>query len=203
MHRLKCYDNFMFSVVVNLSNRHIHLTTDDVETLFGNGYKLTPKVQLLQPGTFAAEESVTISGPSGLIKCVRVVGPTRSTTQCEILTGDTYKLGYKPTDVPVRLSGDIAKSTAFTITGPAGSIEKKEGLIIAQRHVHISPEGAAEQGFVDEQAVTLKLESNKGQVDFHNTIIRIQSGAKLECHIDTEEGNAAGIGNGYRAEITR
>ena len=191
----------MFTVPVNLSNRHIHLTDDDVTALFGDAHTLMTKAELLQPGQFAAEEVVSISGSSGTIERVRVVGPTRSATQCEILTSDTYRLGYKPSDVPVRLSGDIAGSAAFTITGPAGSIEKSEGLIIAKRHLHISPEAAAEQEFTDGQSVTLKLESDKGRVDFHDTIVRIQPGAVLECHIDTEEGNAAGVQNGYVAEI--
>lgn len=191
----------MFTTVVNLSNRHIHLSATDVETLFGAGHTLTPKVQLLQPGAFAAEECVTISGPTGSIERVRVVGPTRPATQCEILTGDTYRLGYKPADVPVRLSGDIVGSASFTITGPAGSIEKTEGLIIAKRHIHISPEQAAEIGLTDAQPVTVKIDGSKGQTDFHDVIVRIQPGAILECHIDTEEGNAAGIGNCYQALV--
>jgi putative phosphotransacetylase len=191
----------MFKVLTNLSNRHIHLTDEDVEALFGAGQTLTRKVDLLQPGAFAADECVNITGPSGTIERVRVVGPTRPATQCEILTGDTYRLGYKPADVPVRLSGDVEGSAAFTITGPVGSIEKNEGLIIAQRHIHINPEQAAAFGLTDGQAVTLQAKSDKGQTDFHNTIVRIQTGAVLECHIDTEEGNAAGIGNGYEAEV--
>jgi putative phosphotransacetylase len=191
----------MFTTVINLSNRHIHLTDEDVEALFGAGHTLTGKVDLLQPGAFAANECVNITGPSGTIERVRVVGPTRPATQCEILTGDTYRLGYKPADVPVRLSGDVEGSASFTITGPAGSIEKSEGLIIAQRHVHISPEQATEVGFTNGQAVTMQTKSDKGQTDFHNTIVRVQTGAVLECHIDTEEGNAAGVGNGYKAEV--
>jgi propanediol utilization protein len=191
----------MFKVLTNLSNRHIHLTDEDVEALFGAGQTLTGKVDLLQPGAFAADECVSISGPVGVIERVRVVGPTRSATQCEILTGDTYRLGYKPADVPVRLSGDVDGSAAFTITGPVGSIEKSEGMIIAQRHIHISPEQASAFGLTDGQAVTLQAKSDKGQTDFHNTIVRVQMGAVLECHIDTEEGNAAGIGNGYEAEV--
>lgn len=191
----------MFTVPVNLSNRHIHLTDEDVAALFGVGHTLTPKIELLQPSAFAAEETVDISGPKGKIERVRVVGPTRTATQCEILTGDTYKLGCKPSDVPIRLSGDISDSAAFTVAGPAGSIEKSEGLIIAKRHIHISPEQASEQGLVAGQSVTLELESDKGQTNFKDTIVRIQPGVVLECHIDTEEGNAAGIGNGYVAKV--
>ncbi len=193
----------MIKVLTNLSNRHIHLTDCDIEVLFGAGHSLTKKVDLLQPGAFAAEECVDIAGPGGTIERVRVVGPTRSATQCEILTGDTYKLGYKPDDVPVRLSGDVADSAAFTISGPAGSIEKTEGLIVARRHIHINPEQATELNMTDRQSVTVQTKSDKGQTDFHHTIVRIQPGAILECHIDTEEGNAAGISNGYTAEVVR
>ena len=191
----------MITVLTNLSNRHIHLTDSDVETLFGAGYTLTKKIDLLQPGAFAADECVSIAGLSGTMERVRVVGPTRSATQCEILTGDTYKLGYKPADVPVRLSGDVGGSASFMITGPAGSIEKNEGLIIAKRHIHISPEQATELCLADGQSVTVQARSDKGQTDFHNTIVRVQTGAKLECHIDTEEGNAAGIAHGYEATV--
>jgi len=191
----------MFTVPVNLSHRHIHLTDDDVSQLFGPGYTLNKKVVLLQPGAFAAEEQVSIGGPTGTIDKVRVVGPTRSATQCEILVGDTYTLGCKPTDVPVRLSGDITGSKAFSITGPAGSIEKDEGLIIAKRHIHINPQEAAEHHLHDGQSVTLQLKTDKGQIDYHDTIIRIQPEATLECHIDIEEGNAAMISNGYKATI--
>ncbi|MFT5832382.1 MAG: putative phosphotransacetylase [Candidatus Paceibacteria bacterium] len=191
----------MFKVLTNLSNRHIHLTDEDVEALFGAGHTLTRKVDLLQPGAFAANECVSITGPAGTVERVRVVGPTRPATQCEILTGDTYRLGYKPADVPVRLSGEVDGSAAFTITGPAGSIEKNEGLIIAQRHIHISPELAVEHELSNKQSVILHCDTPDRKTDFHGVIIRVQPGASLECHIDTEEGNAAGIGNGYAATV--
>jgi len=192
----------MFTAVVNLSNRHIHLTESDVETLFGAGYKLTPKVELSQPGQFAAKECVTITGPSGSIERVRVVGPTRAATQCEILTGDTYKLGFNPDTVPVRLSGEITDSEAFTITSPTCSIKKSEGLIIAKRHLHINPALAVKYNVADKQTVTIRTTSKKGQTDFHDVFVRIQPDAALECHIDLEEANAAGISNGYGAEVT-
>ncbi len=192
----------MFTVPVNLSNRHIHLTAADVATLFGPNYSLTLKLELLQPGAFAAEELVSISGPTGTIERIRVVGPTRSMTQCEILTGDTYKLGFTPGAVPVRLSGDISNSAAFTVTGPAGSIEKSEGLIIAQRHIHISPEEATVNSLMNAQLVTLQCDTPNRRTDLHDVVVRFQSGAALECHIDIEEGNAVGIGNGYELVIS-
>lgn len=191
----------MFSILVNLSNRHIHLSQADMATLFGPDATLTKRADLLQPGQFAAEETVTIAGPKRAIENVRIVGPLRSETQCEILTGDTYKLGYKLTDVPVRLSGDIAGSAAFTIIGPAGIVEKEQGLIIAQRHIHTSPATAEAQELTNGQSVTLRLNTPQKRTDLHDVIIRVQKTAIDECHIDTEDGNAAGIGNGYEAEV--
>jgi|AntRauTorckE6833_2_1112554.scaffolds.fasta_scaffold24745_2 propanediol utilization protein len=191
----------MHTVQINLSNRHIHLTDSDIDTLFGIGYSLSTKTTLLQPGAFAAQEVVSISGPSGTIENVRVVGPSRSQTQCEILTGDTYKLGYKVSDVPIRLSGDVANSASFTLTGPGGSIEKSEGLIIAKRHIHIDPAQAIELNLHDQQSVSIRLQTPDKHTDLHDVVVRIQTGVTMECHIDTEEGNAAGISNGYEAEI--
>ena len=191
----------MKTVLVNLSNRHIHLTDADVEALFGTGHTLTSKVDLLQPGAFAAEETVTITGPMSSIDCVRVVGPTRPETQCEIVAGDTYKLGYKSNDVPVRLSGDLSESASFTITGPAGSIEKSVGLMIAQRHIHMSPADALTYGTHDGQSVTIAGVTPNRRTTYSDVIIRVQRNATLECHIDIEEGNAAGIRNGDEVEV--
>ena len=189
------------TVQVNLSHRHIHITDEDVATLFGPNTTLTPKTHLLQPGQYAAEETVSISGPAGSIEKVRVVGPTRADTQCEILTGDCYTLGLKITEVPVRLSGNIADSASFTITGPAGTMTKKEGLIIAQRHIHIDPTNAASYSLSDGQVVDIRLTTPHKQLTLHDTVVRVSETSVLECHIDIEEGNAAGIGNGHEAEI--
>lgn len=193
----------MTEVIVNLSHRHIHLTDKDVEVLFGANKTLTKKADLLQPGQFAAQETVTISGPRGSIEPVRVVGPTRAQTQCEILTGDLYTLGYSPAEVPVRLSGDLAGSAPLTITGPAGTVTKPEGLIIAQRHIHIDPATANEIGLNDNQTVSLACTTKHKRTTLHDVVVRTQSGAIMECHIDIEEGNAASIQNGYRAEIIK
>lgn len=191
----------MHTVLVNLSHRHIHLTKTDIEALFGPAYSLSKKADLLQPGQFAAQEVVTIAGPRGEIRNVRVVGPERADTQCEILTGDTYTLGFSREEVPIRLSGDITGSAAFTITGPAGSVYKPQGLIIAQRHIHINPDEAAAKNLTHGQPVTVRCETPLKQTDLHSVTIRIQEGAIFECHIDIEEGNAAGISSGYKAEI--
>ena len=144
---------------------------------------------------------MSIKGPHGVIESVRVVGPTRTHTQCEILTGDTYKLGYAQADVPVRISGNIADSAAFEIIGPVGSIHTSDGLIIAQRHIHIDPKTATDEGLSDGQVVSLQLDTPGKRIDLHDVVIRITTDALLECHIDVEEGNAAGIGNGYQATV--
>ena len=191
------------TVTVNLSHRHIHLTEADVEILFGARYKLTKKVDLLQPGQFAAQETVTIQGPSGSLEHVRVVGPTRSATQCEILAGDVYKLGFAATEVPVRLSGAIADSAGFTIVGPAGSVEKSEGLIIAQRHIHVDPETAARHHLTDGTTVSITLATPLRETTYGAVAVRVHTNAMFECHLDIEEGNAAGIRNGYQATIVR
>ena len=182
----------LLTVTTNLSNRHIHLSADDLATLFGVETTLTPKIDLLQPGAFAAEETVTISGPKGSIERVRIVGPLRPDTQCEILAADRHKLGI---DAPLRLSGDIAGSAAFTITGPGGSIEKSEGLIVAKRHIHMDTETAAQHNLTNGQIVSLAIPGERGGM-LSETILRVTPESVTECHIDTEEGNALGISNG-------
>ncbi len=189
------------TILVNLSNRHIHLNDEDVATLFGHGHTLTVKADLLQPGQFAAEEVVTICCGDKSIERVRVVGPTRPVTQCEILTGDLYRLGLTSDDVPVRLSGDIEGSTGFEIIGPAGSVKKEKGLIIAQRHIHINPKDAEARDLQNKQVVSITSDTPLKRATYHDVVVRVQEGAELECHIDTEEGNAAGIANGDLVEI--
>lgn len=191
----------MFSLSVNLSNRHIHVSADDFAVLFGADATLTKKTDLMQPGQFAANETVSITGPRGTLENVRIVGPARSETQCEILFGDTYKLGFAPNTVPIRLSGDIADTPGFTITGPNGTLEKSSGLIIAQRHIHISPDEAAQYNLTDGQSLNLICETPVKRTVFADVIARVSADAVLECHIDLEEGNAAGIVNGYVASV--
>lgn len=189
------------SVVINLSNRHVHLSQEDVEILFGKGHQLKNIKDLMQPGQFACDECITIKGVKGQIDNVRVLGPTRKQTQVEILQSDVYKLGK--TIPPVRESGKLDGSAAVELIGPAGSVMKNEGMIIAMRHIHMTPADAEEFGLKDCDVVKLRTGSKAREVVFENVIIRVSPSYALECHVDFDEGNACGIGNGTMGEIVR
>ena len=189
------------SVVINLSNRHVHLSQEDVEILFGKGHQLKNIKDLMQPGQFACDECITIKGVKGQIDNVRVLGPTRKQTQVEILQSDVYKLGK--TIPPVRESGKLDGSAAVELIGPAGSVMKNEGMIIAMRHIHMTPADAADFGVKDCDVVKLRTGSKAREVVFENVIIRVSPSYALECHVDFDEGNACGIGNGTMGEIVR
>ena len=185
-------------MIVNLSNRHIHICAEDLEVLFGKGHKLTKTKDLIQPGQFACAETVTIKGPKGSFEGVRILGPERKETQCEILASDQFRLGVP--GCPVRESGQLEGSAPFEIIGPAGSIRKDKGLIIAKRHIHFSPADAERFGVVDRQKVSLRVGEDRGAI-FLNVVCRVNPTYALECHIDFDEGNAVGVGNGSSGEI--
>lgn len=187
------------SVVVNLSNRHIHLSQADVDVLFGQGYQLTHAKDLMQPGQYACEECVTVVGDKGTLEKVRVLGPTRAETQLEILQSDTVKLTRKP--VPVRESGKLAGSAPFELVGPAGRVKKEQGMVIAVRHIHLDPISADDLGLVDNQVVKIRIGAPGREIIFENVVARVSPSYAKECHIDIDEGNACGIGNGTMAEI--
>lgn len=187
-------------VVVNLSNRHIHVTKEDLEILFGKGHPLTKTKDLIQPGQFASAETVTIKGPKGSIDGVRILGPERKETQCEILASDVFKLGVP--GCPVRESGELDGSFPFEVIGPAGSIKKARGLIIAKRHIHFNPEEAVRFGVVDKQTVALKVGTERAAI-FLNVVCRVGTNYALECHIDFDEGNAVGVASGVMGEIVK
>jgi putative phosphotransacetylase len=187
-------------VLINLSNRHIHLSQADLETLFGKGHQLTKTKDLMQPGQFASEEQVTIAGPKGKMEGIRVLGPVRPETQCEILASDVFKLGVK--GCPVKESGKLEGSMGFEIIGPAGTVKKDRGLIIAWRHIHFDPASAEKFGVKDKDIVSLRVPGERAAV-FENVICRVGPTHALECHIDFDEGNAVGIGNGAFGEVIR
>ena len=187
-------------VLINLSNRHVHLCHEDVEILFGKGHQLTKTKDLIQPGQFACDECVTIVGPKGRFENVRILGPERKETQCEVMASDSFKLGFK--NIPCRESGHLEGTIAFEIIGPAGSVKKDRGLIIAKRHVHFDPESAERYGVKDKQIVKLHAGEDRGAT-FDNVVCRVGSNYALECHLDFDEGNAVGIGNGFMGEIIR
>lgn len=174
------------SVPVGISNRHIHLCQEDLEAIFGQGYQLTHMKDLSQIGQFACKEVVTIVGPKGAIEKVRVLGPVRNKTQVEILKSDCFKLGIKGV---VRISGDLQGSPGLTIVGPKGSVQLKEGAIIAQRHIHMTPEDAQRLGVTDKEIVDIKVDNPRGGI-YSNVVVRATNTSSLECHLDTEEANA-------------
>jgi len=168
-----------------------------LEKLFGKDYKLTKDRDLMQPGEFASKESVTIKGPKGEIKKVRVLGPVRKATQVEISKTDSFMLGIS---VPVRISGDTKNSAPITLIGPNGLIEIKEGCIIAKRHVHMTPADAEFFQLKDGETIRVKIDGERGLV-FDNVVARVRQDMTLEFHVDTDEANAAGIKNGDKAVI--
>lgn len=177
-------------VPVGISNRHIHLSQHDLDVLFGIGYELTPLKELSQPGQFACKETVIICGSKGAIEKVRVLGPVRKETQIEIVAGDSFKLGIK---APTKLSGDLAGTPGITVIGPKGSVETAQGLIVAQRHIHMSPQDAQNYGVQDGQLVKIRVDGLRGGL-YDNVAIRVTADSMLECHLDTEEANAMGVG---------
>ena len=188
-----------FEVPVGISNRHIHLSQKDVETLFGEGHQLTRKKELMG-GQFAAEESCTIVGLKlRAIENVRVLGPARKTTQVEISGTDARKLGIT---VPVRDSGDIRGSAPIAVVGPKGAIYCTEGCIVAARHIHMSPADAGRAGVTDGEYVSVRVENDRGTT-FNQVKIRVDESFTLEMHIDTDEANACGIKSGDKVMIVK
>ena len=193
----KCNDG---TVPVGVSNRHIHLCREDVETLFGKGYQLTQFKELSQPGQYACKEVLTIIGPSMRpIENVRVLGPERKASQVEISATDSYVLKVKP---PVRESGKIKDSSPIRIVGPCGIVELKEGCIIANRHIHMSEEDGRCFGVADGDYVTVDVEG-KRRTRWYDVQVRVHKDFRLEMHVDTDDANAVGIGNGARVKIVK
>ena len=186
------------NLVVNVSARHIHLTEADLRQLFGPDAELTVYRWLYQPGEFAAEQTVTIFGPRRrMIDRVRVLGPVRSYTQLELALTDAIALGI---DAPVRASGDIAGTPGCVVVGPAGVLDMTEGVIRAQRHVHMSPADAEYYGFADGQYVRLRVVSTCSTT-FEQVLCRVDERFLLEVHLDTDEGNACDLPNASAVEL--
>lgn len=187
-------------VPVGVSNRHIHLNQADLETLFGEGYQLTPFKDLSQPGQYACKELLTIVGPSlRPIENVRVLGPLRSKSQVEISATDSYVLKVKP---PVRESGNLTGSAGVTIIGPKGVVRLNEGCIIANRHIHMSPSDAAKFNVKDGDFVVVDVKG-KRRTRWYDVQVRVSEDFRLEMHVDTDDANATGIGNGCKVQIVK
>ena len=186
-----------FMVPIGVSARHIHLTQEHVEVLFGEGYQLTKRKELMG-GQFAANEQVTIVGLKlRAIENVRVLGPVRSKSQVEISATDAIKLGVR---APIRLSGDIGGSAPIAVVGPKGVIYLDEGCIIAKRHIHMAPKDAIAAGVRNGDIVSVKADNERGTV-FNHVQIRVDESFTLEMHIDTDEANAAKISTGETVTI--
>jgi putative phosphotransacetylase len=184
---------------IALSNRHCHLDRTDIDTLFGKGYELTSIKELSQPNQFAAEETVELEGPKGTLKGVRVLGPTRSASQVELLASDCYKLGVP---VVIHESGKLDGTPGIKINGPKGSIELKQGVIVAARHIHMNVEEAKEYGVKDQEIVNVEVDGPRGLI-FKEVLVRSGVTHSLEMHVDQEEGNAAGVKNGQMVRLIK
>ena len=189
----------LYEIPVGISNRHIHLSEKDLEALFGKGYQLEKLKDLSQPEQYACKEVLTICGPKGAIEKVRILGPVRSKTQVEVLTGDCIKLGAA---THVRLSGDLNGTPSITLVGPKGSVQIEEGLLVAQRHIHMTPEDAKNLGVHDGEVVSIKFDNLRGGI-YSNVAVRANDASRLECHLDIEEANAMGINSKSKITIVK
>ena len=190
-------------VFIDISARHIHLTREHQDILFGEGYELTPKKELYGTGGkgFASVEQIAIEGPRGRFDKVRILAPCRKATQVELSKTDARTLGI---DAPVRLSGDVAGSAPIKLIGPKGEIELEEGAIIAKRHLHLGEEKAEEWGLKQGDSVWIRVDTPDRSIIMGDTEVRIVPGTLALVHIDTDEANAAGMPgamNGYIVEI--
>jgi acetate kinase len=186
------------TIPIAVSARHIHLTPEAVETLFGEGHQLTPYKPLSQPGQFACEERLSLVGPRGRIDGVRVLGPTRPACQVEVSRTDEFALGI---DAPIRRSGDVKGSAGLTLEGPSGSITLHEGVIQAQRHIHMHPDDAARFGVQHTDVVEVRVNTDGRDLVFGDVVVRVKDSYVLEMHIDTDEANAAEIGRGAQGML--
>lgn len=180
------------AIAVNASNRHVHLSRADADLLFGAGYTFKHMKDLSQPGQFAEQETLIISGPKGAIPKVRILGPCRSKTQVEILASDQYALGIQ---APVRQSGDLKGAASLTIIGPQGSIHVPECAIIAQRHIHLDPPTAEKMRLRDQQTVSVEINSPR-PITFRDVLVRVHPEYAPDMHVDIDEANACLIPNG-------
>lgn len=186
-----------YKVQIGLSNKHVHLCEKDIDVLFGCQHALCATKELVQPGQFASEEKVDIVGPKGTLKGIRVLGPARKETQVELAMTDARTIGIK---APVKESGKLEGTPGCTLVGPCGSVDLDHGVIVALRHVHLSPQEAKDAGVKDKDWVSIKIEGERGLV-FDNVLVRSGDGHKSEFHLDTDEGNAAGCGPDSTGEL--
>lgn len=184
---------------IALSNRHIHLSQEDLDILFGEGYELNKVKDLSQPGQYAADEKIDVVGPKRSIKGIRVLGPVRSETQIELSVSDAITLGIAPI---IRNSGETEDTPGVKIVGPKGEVDIDHGAIVAARHIHMHTSDAEEFGVKDNDLVKIKVPGPRGLI-FDNVLVRVKEDYALEMHVDIEEGNAAGVKNGDMVELIK
>ncbi|WMJ76402.1 MULTISPECIES: phosphate propanoyltransferase [unclassified Sedimentibacter] len=187
-----------FKVTVGLSNKHVHLTKEHIDILFGADHELTPIKDLSQPGQFACDEKVDLVGPKRTISGVRILGPARKESQVELSLSDGFTLGLK--NLPVRDSGKTEGTPGIKLVGPKGEVVLERGVIAAARHIHMHTTDAEKYGLKDKDIVKVKAGGPRG-VTFDNVLIRVSDTYALDMHLDVEEGNAAGLSNGDTVEV--
>ena len=188
----------MSQFIVETSARHVHVTQETLEILFGAGHTLTPIKDLSQPGQFASEEQVDVVGPKNTLKRVRILGPVRPENQVELALTDARAIGVT---APVRESGDVAGSGACKLVGPCGEVELTQGVIAAKRHIHMTPADAEVFGVKDKDTVSVKVETDGRALTFGDVVVRVSEKFSLAMHIDTDESNAACAVNGTMGEL--
>lgn len=188
-----------YKVEIGISNKHLHLSQEDLEKLFGQGYELTPIKDLKQPGQYASDEKVDIVGPKGTLKGIRILGPTRPETQVELAMTDARNIGI---DAPIRESGVLDGSPGIKLVGPKGEVTIDKGTIIALRHIHLSSKQAEEANVTDKELVDVKTTGTRPIV-FEDVLIRAGDKYEREFHLDTDEANAAGLKNNDLGEIIK
>lgn len=187
-------------VLVETSARHVHVTREVLNILFGGGYELTVKKMLSQPGQYASAERIDVVGPKKTLAGVSILGPVRPETQVELSLTDARSIGIA---APVRESGQITGSGACKLVGPKGEVEIAEGVIVAKRHIHMTKADAAEFGVVDKQVVSVKVDSADRSLIFGDVVVRVSDSYALAMHIDTDESNAAGMAPGTMGEVIK
>ncbi len=194
---LKDYDTY--KIPIGVSNRHVHVKQSDLEVLFGEGYQLTKKSDLKQPGQYASNEIVTIRGPKGEFEKVRILGPVRNTTQVEISKTDSFRMGIKP---PIRESGDLENTPGIELVGPKGTVKLDSGAIIALRHIHMSPKHAQVLGVEDKDLVEVETFGERRCI-LGDVRVRVSEQFDLEMHVDVDEANACNLNNGDHVIIRK
>lgn len=187
----------ILEVPVGVSGRHVHLTPEHFKLLFGPEAELTKLRDLVQPGEFAARETLTVVGPKGVLENVRIIGPLRAYSQVEISRTDCFKLGLNP---PLRDSGELEGTPGCVLVGPAGVLVLERGVIVSVRHIHMPPEEAKRYGFKNKDKVSVLVDGERGLI-FQNVLVRVHPNFRLEFHIDTDEANACLLTNNAKVQV--